>query len=73
MYPNPQEVRMSESEKFVCKEPSKHMMHLCELRKQGRRDDVTALMADPGHRCYNCNAVARNAENLCNPSPFAKI
>jgi hypothetical protein len=64
---------MSEPIKHECKEPAKHSMHLCELRKQGRREDVAALMEDPGHRCYNCNAVAREAQNLCNPSPFAKI
>jgi hypothetical protein len=31
------------------------------------------LMNDPGHTCLNCNAVAKHAQNLCNPSPFAKI
>jgi len=64
---------MSESVNRLCKEPSKHMMHLCELRKQGRGEEVAALMTDPGHRCHNCNAVARDAQNLCNPSPFAKL
>jgi len=64
---------MSEAIKHECKEPAQHSMHLCELRKQGRHEDVATLMEDPGHRCYNCNAVAREAQSLCNPSPFAKI
>lgn len=64
---------MSETVKFECKDPAGHRLHICELRKQGRQQDVTALMRDPGHTCLNCNAVAQNAKNLCNPSPFAKV
>ena len=64
---------MSESVKNECKEPTKHHLHLCELRKLGRQEEVTALMEDAGHTCHNCNGVAKKAQDLCNPSPFAKI
>ena len=64
---------MSESVETDCKDPSGHWLHVCQLRKQGRQKDVEALMADPGHTCLNCNAVAKYAKNLCNPSPFVKI
>lgn len=64
---------MSESVKVDCKDPAGHWLHICELRKQGRHDEVVALMTDPGHTCHNCNAVAKNALNLCNPSPFIKV
>jgi len=64
---------MAETMINECKDPAGHRLHICELRKQGRKNDVSALMADPGHTCLNCNAVAKEAKNLCNPSSFAKI
>ncbi|SEA00762.1 hypothetical protein SAMN05660420_01045 [Desulfuromusa kysingii] len=64
---------MSEAINTDCKDPAGHWKHLCELRKQGKGDEVNALMADPGHKCLNCNAVAKQAQNLCNPSPFSKV
>lgn len=64
---------MSEEVKDECKDPARHHLHLCELRKQGRKEEVAALMVDAGHTCHNCNGVARNALDLCNPSSFAKI
>ena len=64
---------MSSSVETDCKDPAGHRLHICQLRKQGRQQEVTALMMDPGHTCLNCNAVANNPKHLCNPSPFAKI
>ena len=64
---------MSEAMKVDCKDPAGHWKHLCELRKQGKEQEVKDLMADPGHRCFNSNAVAKHAQNLCNPSPFSKV
>jgi hypothetical protein len=64
---------MSEPAKTVCKDPAGHRLHICQLRKQGRLQDVAALMEDPGHTCLNCNAVAKDAKDLCNPSSFAKV
>ncbi len=56
-----------------CKDPAGHWKHLCELRKQGKDDEARDLMADPGHKCLNCNAVARHAQNLCNPISFSRF
>jgi hypothetical protein len=64
---------MSEPVKTECKDPAGHRLHICQLRAQGRTQDVADLMADPGHTCLNCNAVANLAKNLCNPSPFPKV
>jgi hypothetical protein len=64
---------MADTVKTECKDPAGHWLHLCELRRQGRQKELTDLMEDPGHRCLNCNAVAKYAKNLCNPSPFSKI
>jgi len=64
---------MSEVTKTDCKDPSGHWKHLCKLRKQGKEQEVKDLMADPGHRCLKCNAVAKHAQNLCDPSSFINI
>jgi len=64
---------MPESVKNDCKDPEGHWLHICQLRKEGKQEQVSALMKDPGHTCHNCNAVAKHSENLCNPSPFIKI
>ncbi len=63
---------MSEFVETDCKDPAGHRQHICQLRKEGRQAEVTELMKDPGHTCLNCNAVAGNAKDLCNPSSFSK-
>ena len=63
---------MSDSIKIDCKDPEGHWLHICQLRKEGKKEEVIGLMADPGHTCINCNAVAKYAKNLCKPSPFSK-
>ena len=64
---------MPEFTETDCKDPAGHWKHLRTLRKQGKYQEVKDLMADPGQRCLNCNAVARHAQNLCSPSPFSKF
>ncbi len=63
---------MSDSAKTECKDPAGHWLHICSLRKEGKDEQAKDLMDDPGHRCLNCNAVAKESKNLCNPSPFAR-
>ncbi len=64
---------MSKSVETDCKNPEDHWKHVCQLRREGKDQDVKDLMADPGHTCLNCNAVAKYAKNLCNPSPFSRV
>ncbi len=64
---------MSQAAKTECKDPAGHWLHICSLRKEGRDQEVKDLMAEPGHRCLNCNAVAKEAKNLCNPSPIVPV
>lgn len=64
---------MSEPVEADCKDPAGHWLHVCQLRKEGKLDEVAELRKDPGHTCLNCNAVAHYAKNLCNPSPFSKV
>lgn len=63
---------MSGVENGVCKDPAGHRLHICQLRHEGRDEDVAELMMDPGHTCLNCNAVAKDPKNLCNPISFSK-
>jgi len=64
---------MSESLENKCKDPAGHWLHICQLRAEGRPEEANDLMADPGFSCLNCNAVAKYAKNLCNPSSFSKV
>ena len=43
------------------------------MREDREFQEFRDLMEDPGHRCLNCNAVARHAKNLCNPSTIVKV
>ena len=63
---------LADVEEKDCKDPEGHWLHICQLRREGRIKEVADLMSNPGHICLNCNAVARYAKNLCNPSPFSK-
>lgn len=64
---------MKEPLETDCKDPAGHWRHICQMRKEGKLEEVAALMSDPGHTCCNCNAVAHHAQNLCSPSPFSKV
>jgi len=64
---------MSDHSETDCKDPAGHWLHICQLRKEDRQKEVNDLMADPGFTCLNCNAVAKYAKNLCNPSTFSKV
>jgi len=63
---------MSESVKRKCVHPEQHHLHICQLKKAGRKEVVSALTDNPGFICHNCNVLANKAEDLCNCSPFAK-
>ena len=59
------------SDKAVeCKFPARHNRHICELKKEGLREELAARTDAPGFLCHNCNASANQADDLCNPSPF---
>ncbi|MCF6179087.1 MAG: hypothetical protein L3J63_06830 [Geopsychrobacter sp.] len=63
---------MAESAHNECKDPAGHYKHVCQLKKDGKQQEIAALVDDPGHICLNCTAVANNALNLCSPSPFSR-
>ena len=63
---------MSEKVESDCKKPEGHHLHICQLKKQGLREELAVRTDDPGYLCHNCNASANQPEDLCNPSPFVK-
>ncbi len=63
---------MADSEKIDCTHPAHHHMHICQLQKEGLKEELAARTDNPGFICHNCNAVANRCEDLCNCSPFAK-
>lgn len=50
-----------------CLDRKNHPIHLCQLKKTGRLEDVAKRGSSPAYVCHNCNAVADQAEDLCNP------
>ena len=63
---------MTETAKAACSNPATHHLHICQLKKQGLREEAAARSNDPRYICHNCNATANRAEDLCNCSPFVK-
>lgn len=63
---------MSEPVNNKCTNPDHHHLHICQLKKEGLSEEISARSEDPGYICHNCNAVANRAEDLCNCSPFVK-
>jgi len=63
---------MSETGKSDCRNQAGHQLHLCQLKKKGLLEEISARTNAPGYICHNCNAAANHAEDLCNPSTFMK-
>ena len=63
---------MSGTAEKDCTNQAEHQMHICQLKKKGLQEEVSARSDNPGYLCHNCNASANQAEDLCNPSPFIK-
>lgn len=54
----------------LCSNPENHTMHLCELTKSGKTDEVSALQKEPQFICGNCGQKANTEGVLCAPGPF---
>ena len=63
---------MDEASRENCNEPAGHWLHICQLKKQGRQQEIEELTEAAKFTCLNCNAVARYAKNLCNPQRLRK-
>ncbi len=54
----------------LCTNPENHKLHLCELTKAGKNDEVAALQRDPAFICGNCGRKSNTEGALCAPGPF---
>jgi len=63
---------MSGTEQKDCTNLADHHIHICQLKKKGLPEEVSARSDNPAYLCHNCNASANRAEDLCNASPLIK-
>ena len=58
------------SELKECSTPTKHQAHMCQLKKEGRIEDIDRHSANPRYVCNKCQAKADEEGYLCNPRPL---
>ena len=54
----------------LCTNPNNHKMHICELTKAGKTEDIEKLSKNPQYICGNCGNKANTDGALCAPGPF---
>ncbi len=54
----------------LCTDPDNHKLHICELKKAGKLDEVETLQQHPRFICGNCAQKANVKGALCAPGPF---
>jgi hypothetical protein len=54
----------------LCTNPENHKLHLCELRRSGKLDQVAELEKNPCFVCNNCGRKANREGALCAPGPY---
>lgn len=59
---------MSENES--CPKPKQHKAHMCQLKHEGRIEEIDKHSAQPKFACNRCGAKADGEDYLCNPRPL---
>lgn len=59
---------MSENES--CPKPNEHKAHMCQLKYEGRIEEIDRHSAKPKFVCNRCRAKADEEDRLCNPWPL---
>jgi len=59
---------MSENES--CPSPAEHKAHMCQLKHEGRIEEIDRHSAKPKFACNKCGAKADEEAFLCNPRPL---
>ena len=54
----------------LCTDPDNHTLHICELTKAGKTEEVATLQHNPTFICGNCGRKANTKGALCAPGPF---
>lgn len=55
-----------------CEEPKGHRDHMCNLMERGQTAEIQERSTHPAYRCANCDALANDREDLCNPTSLGK-
>ncbi|MCM0080770.1 hypothetical protein L4X63_04120 [Geomonas sp. Red32] len=56
---------MSETES--CAKPGEHKVHMCQLRAEGKLEEIDRHSEDPKFACNRCGAEADESGYLCQP------
>ena len=56
---------MNENES--CPTPAEHKVHMCQLKAEGRMEEIDRHEAHPKFACNKCGAKAEDAGFLCQP------
>ncbi|MBU1564757.1 MAG: hypothetical protein KJ630_03910 [Proteobacteria bacterium] len=54
----------------LCTNPDNHKLHICELTKAGKAEEIIDLQKIPQFICGNCGQKANTPGALCAPGPF---
>ncbi len=60
----------SQSAGVTCGQPEGHRDHLCLLMEKGMVAEIAERTRHPVYRCANCQARAKEQEDLCRPIPL---
>jgi len=55
------------NEKETCGKPAGHKAHMCQLKHEGRIEEIDRHSAHPRFACNKCGARADDDQCLCNP------
>jgi len=58
------------SEMESCPKPTEHKEHMCQLKQEGRIEEMDRHAANPKYVCNKCGAQAGEEAYLCNPRPL---
>jgi hypothetical protein len=58
------------SEKDSCSTPQEHKVHMCQLKQEGKIEEIDRHSAKPKFVCNKCGAKADDEGYLCNPRPL---
>lgn len=55
---------------FLCHCQEEHETHLCQLKKEGKIQEMKAISKDPAVSCLLCEELADSADHVCSPVEF---
>lgn len=66
----PHEKEKAMSELKSCPTPEGHKAHMCQLKAEGRMEEIDQHSAKPKFACNKCGAKADEEGYLCQPRPL---